>query len=193
MITKKKIIAIILARSGSKRLKFKNIKIFNGKPLFIWSMVSAYKSKYIDKIYLSTDSKKINEIAKKNGFIINELRNKKLSLDQTSSADVIFDILGKIKNKFDFFILLQPTSPLRLSRDIDYAIKKFVFKNCNSLISVNSSNNKVNGAIYIQKIKYFMKHKKFKYKNTFFYKMSKERSIDIDTKKDFDKALKINF
>ena len=65
MILGKKIIAIIPARSGSKRLKFKNIKIFNGKPLFIWSMLSAQKSKYIDKIYLSTDSKKINEIAKK--------------------------------------------------------------------------------------------------------------------------------
>ena len=65
MILGKKIIAIIPARSGSKRLKFKNIRIFNGKPLFIWSMISAEKSKYIDQIYLSTDSKKINEIAKK--------------------------------------------------------------------------------------------------------------------------------
>ena len=82
----KKIIAIILARSGSKGLKFKNIKIFNGKPLFVWSMISAYKSKYIDQIYLSTDSKKINELANKNGFKSNQLRNKKLSLDQTSSS-----------------------------------------------------------------------------------------------------------
>ena len=162
MILKKKIIAIILARSGSKRLKFKNIKIFNGKPLFVWSMISAYKSKYIDQIYLSTDSKKINELANKNGFKSNQLRNKKLSLDQTSSSEVIFDILSKLQTKFDYFILLQPTSPLRSIRDIDFAIKKTIHNNYNSLISVNSINNKVNGAIYIQKINYFMKNKKFK-------------------------------
>ena len=192
MILKKKIIAIILARSGSKRLKFKNIKIFNGKPLFVWSMISAYKSKYIDQIYLSTDSKKINELVNKNGFKSNQLRNKKLSLDQTSSSEVIFDILSKIQTKFDYFILLQPTSPLRSIRDIDFAIKKTIHNNYNSLISVNSINNKVNGAIYIQKINYFMKNKKFKYKNTFLYKMPQQRSIDIDTKEDFEKALKIN-
>ena len=82
MILGKKIIAIIPARSGSKRFRFKNIRIFNGKPLFIWSMLSAQKSKYIDQIYLSTDSKKINEIAKKNGFMINKLRAKKLARDK---------------------------------------------------------------------------------------------------------------
>ena len=87
-------------------------------------MISAYKSKYIDQIYLSTDSKKINELANKNGFKSNQLRNKKLSLDQTSSSEVIFDILSKLQTKFDYFILLQPTSPLRSIRDIDFAIKK---------------------------------------------------------------------
>ncbi len=192
MILGKKIIAIIPARSGSKRLKFKNIKIFNGKPLFIWSMLSAQKSKYIDKIYLSTDSKKINEIAKKNGFMINKLRAKKLAIDKARSSDLISDILYKVKSKFDFFILLQPTSPLRHIRDIDFAIKKLIYKKNKSLISVNSFNNKINGAIYIQNVNHFMKNKKFKYPDTLFYKMSKEKSIDIDTEQDFKDALKYN-
>ncbi len=192
MILGKKIIAIIPARSGSKRLKFKNIRIFNGKPLFIWSMLSAQKSKYIDQIYLSTDSKKINEIAKKNGFRINKLRAKKLARDKARSSDLISDILYKVKKKFDFFILLQPTSPLRRIRDIDFAIKKLINKKNNSLISVNSFNNRINGAIYIQNINYFMKNKKFKYPDTLFYKMPKEKSIDIDTEKDFKNALKYN-
>lgn len=192
MILGKKIIAIIPARSGSKRLKFKNIRIFNGKPLFIWSMLSAQKSKYIDQIYLSTDSKKINEIAKKNGFRINKLREKKLARDKARSSDLISDILYKVKKKFDFFILLQPTSPLRRIRDIDFAIKKLINKRNNSLISVNSFNNRINGAIYIQNINYFMKNKKFKYSDTLFYKMPKEKSIDIDTEKDFKNALKYN-
>lgn len=192
MILGKKIIAIIPARSGSKRFRFKNIRIFNGKPLFIWSMLSAQKSKYIDQIYLSTDSKKINEIAKKNGFMINKLRTKKLARDKARSSDLISDILYKVKKKFDFFILLQPTSPLRRIRDIDFAIKKIIHKKNNSLISVNSFNNRINGAIYIQNINYFMKNKKFKYPDTLFYKMPKEKSIDIDTEKDFKNALKHN-
>jgi CMP-N,N'-diacetyllegionaminic acid synthase len=192
VILRKKILAIIPARSGSKRLKFKNIKIFKGKPLFMWSLISAKKSKYIDQIYLSTDSMKINNIAKKNGFKINKLRSKKLSCDTATSSDAVFEILKTTKEKFDFFILLQPTSPLRSTRDIDSALKKIIIKNSKSLISVNSKNNKINGAIYIQNINYFKKYKKFKYKNTILYKMPKDRSVDIDTKKDFEKAKNIS-
>ena len=102
MISGKKFIAIIPARIGSKRLKFKNLQIFNGKPLFMWSMISAQKSKYIDKIYLSTDSKKINNIASKNGFKITSLRPKNLSRDKTTSSELILDIFNKINVKFYF-------------------------------------------------------------------------------------------
>ena len=160
MISRKKIIAIILARSGSKRVKFKNIRIFKGKPLFMWSLILAKRSKYIDQIYLSTDSIKINNIAKKNGFPTNKLRSKELSGDTATSSDAVFEILNTTKKKFDFFILLQPTSPLRLIRDIDAALKKIVIKDSKSLISVNSINNKINGAIYIQNINYFKKYDK---------------------------------
>ena len=112
----------------------KNLREFNGKPLFLWSMISAKKSKYIDRIYLSTDSKKrINAIAFKNGFKIYNLRSKKLSTDKTSSSELILNIFSRIKEKFDFFILLQPTSPLRQSTDIDYAIKRIVQKNKKAL------------------------------------------------------------
>ena len=158
----------------------------------MWSLISAKKSKYIDQIYLSTDSMKINNIAKKNGFKINKLRSKKLSCDTATSSDAVFEILKTTKEKFDFFILLQPTSPLRSTRDIDSALKKIIIKNSKSLISVNSKNNKINGAIYIQNINYFKKYKKFKYKNTILYKMPKDRSVDIDTKKDFEKAKNIS-
>jgi CMP-N-acetylneuraminic acid synthetase len=190
MILGKKFIAIIPARIGSKRLKFKNLQIFNGKPLFMWSMISAQKSKYIDKIYLSTDSKKINNIAFKNGFKITNLRPKNLSRDKTTSSELILDIFNKMNEKFDFFVLLQPTSPLRIVRDIDGAIETIISKGKNSLISVNSKNNRINGALYIQNIKFFRKNKKFKYRNTIIFKMPNKRSVDIDTKEDFKQALK---
>lgn len=114
MILGKKVLAIIPARYGSKRLRSKNLKIFKGKPLFLWSMILAKKSSYIDKIYLSTDSKKISKIAKKNGFSINKLRKKSLSGDQASSLGLVLEAIKNLKIKYDFFILLQPTSPLIL-------------------------------------------------------------------------------
>ena len=146
-------------------------------------MISAEKSKYIDQIYLSTDSKKINEIAKKNGFTINKLRAKNLANDKARSSDLISDILYKFKKKFDFFILLQPTSPLRHIRDIDFAIKKLIRKENNSLISVNSFNNRVNGAIYIQNINHFMKNKKFKSQTPFFIKCLKKSLLILTLKR----------
>jgi|TARA_B100000929_G_C15486643_1_gene413028 CMP-N-acetylneuraminic acid synthetase len=190
MILGKKVLAIIPARYGSKRLRSKNLKIFKGKPLFLWSMILAKKSSYIDKIYLSTDSKKISKIAKKNGFSINKLRKKSLSGDQASSLGLVLEAIKNLKIKYDFFILLQPTSPLRFIRDVDYSLRKIINKKGKSLISVNRNNNNINGAIYIQNINFFLKNKKFVYKNSLLYKMPPSRSVDINTLKDFKQAQK---
>lgn len=190
MLLKKKIIAIVPARIGSKRLKLKNIKNFKGKPLFLKTMEDAKKSSFIDKIYLSTDSKRINNIAKRNGFNTEKLRKKKLSQSDSKTTDVILDIFKRLKKSYDYFILLQPTSPLRNVQDIDSTIKIVIKKKLKSLVSINSSTKKINGAIYIQNINYFLKRKKFCYKNTYNFKMSKKRSIDIDTLEDFKKILK---
>ena len=78
MIAKKSILAIIPARLGSKRLKYKKIlNYFKGRPLFVWSYIAAKKSKYIDKIFISTESKRILNYAKKYGYRSNLLRRKK--------------------------------------------------------------------------------------------------------------------
>ena len=190
MYLKKKIIAIVPARIGSKRLKFKNLKIFKKKPIFLLSMLSARKSLLIDKIFLSTDSKKINKIAKKNGFKTERLRKKKLSGSNSLTKDVVLDVLRKTNKKYDYFILLQPTSPLRSVKDIDSSIKITIKKKLDSLVSVNKSNKKINGAIYIQKINYFLKNKNFDHKGSYKFKMPPERSLDIDTLKDFKKLSK---
>ena len=76
-------------------------------------MLSARKSLLIDEIFLSTDSKKINKIAKKNGFKTESLRQKKLSGSSSLTKDVVLDVLKKrLREKYDYFILLQPTSPI---------------------------------------------------------------------------------
>ena len=136
MIDGKNILAIVPARMGSKRLKMKNIKIFKGKPLFIWALKSAMASKYIDDIFLTTESKKVQKIAKQHGYYSKYLRNPKLSKDKTSANEVIIDVFKKLEKKYDYFIYLQATSPLRKIYDIDFCIKKIVSGNYDTLISI---------------------------------------------------------
>ena len=124
MITNKKILAIITARGGSKRLPNKNILNLNGKPLISWTINEAKKSKYIDKLIVSTDDLKIAKISKEYGVEIPFLRPTKLASDTSNSLDVIKHSIEFFNNQFDYVLLLQPTSPLRTVIDIDKAIEK---------------------------------------------------------------------
>ena len=85
----KKILAVILARSGSKGLKNKNIKKLGNKPLVSWTIDEAKKSKKIDMIILSTDSIKIAKIGKKKKIQVPFLRPKNLSGDKSPSVDAV--------------------------------------------------------------------------------------------------------
>ena len=131
MTRKNKILALIPARSGSKGLKNKNILKLKDIPLIAWTIKSALKSKKIDKIIVDSDSEKILNISKKfnvNCFIH---RPKKLALDKTPISDVIIHALLKYKDEYDFFLLLQPTSPFRSSKQIDKFINYFLKLNLN--------------------------------------------------------------
>lgn len=126
MINNKKIIGIVPARIGSKGLKYKNIKKLNSKPLIFWPIQSLKNSKYVDKIILNTDSKKIRNLGIKMGADTPFLRPKHLASDNSKIADVIIHTIKyfqKQKIFYDYLLLLEPTSPLTTSRDIDYAIE----------------------------------------------------------------------
>lgn len=126
MYKDRKILAIIPARGGSKGLPGKNIIELNGKPLICWTIEQAKKSKYLDKIYISTDSQKIADICReKSGIRIDELRPAHLAQDGTSSADVMKYTIQHLKEAgedYDYVLLLEPTSPLRKDDDIDNVI-----------------------------------------------------------------------
>jgi CMP-N,N'-diacetyllegionaminic acid synthase len=142
MINKKRILCIVTARKNSKGLKNKNIKKINGKELFLWPLYAAKKSQYIDEIIISTDSEKIISIAKKNNFHAPFKRPARLATDKSSSSDVILHALNFFKNKninFDYVVILEPTSPLTTTSDIDKAIKLIVKKKTESLVSVCKS------------------------------------------------------
>tara|TARA_B110001450_G_C17532867_1_gene445342 strand:- start:122 stop:820 length:699 start_codon:yes stop_codon:yes gene_type:complete len=140
MFKNKKILAIIPARSGSKKIKNKNIIEIKKKPLIYYSIVEAIKSKYIDEICLSTDSVKIQSISKSFGLNSFFLRPKILSTDSALTKDVVLHALNKSENffekSFDYIVLLQPTCPLRKAHHVDEAIIKIINNNQNSLISV---------------------------------------------------------
>lgn len=137
-----KILAIIPARSGSKGLKDKNIKLLNGKHLIGYSIEEAIKSNVFEDIIVSTDSEKYAKIAKKYGATVPFLRTEELSNDTSKVSDVILDIIQKMEElgkKYDCFMLLQPTSPLRTANDIIKSLNLYNDKSANVVISVSEA------------------------------------------------------
>ena len=142
---KKKVLAIIPARSGSKSIKDKNIKIYKGKPLLAHSIDIAKRSSIIDKIIVSTDSKKYKKISEKFGAEVPFLRPKKISSNKSLDIDFIKHCYNYCKslNYFpDIIILLRPTSPNRKVKILDKKIKHFLknFKKYDSMRSVSIFN-----------------------------------------------------
>lgn len=132
----KKILAFIPARSGSKRLKNKNVQKINDVCLFEHSINVAKKSKYIDEIIVSSDSVNILNTAHQLGCYKNELRPEWLSKDDSRIVDaIIFEIDKNNLHNYDAVVLLQPTSPNRTKELLDGAIEKY-FETETSLITV---------------------------------------------------------
>ena len=129
----KKTIAVITARGGSKRIKNKNILNFFGKPMIAYSIIAAKKSKLFDKIYISTDSRKIKKISEKYGGIVPFLREKKLSDDFTGTHQVVKNFLEKAKIKNEFICCIYPTAPLMRFWDLVRGFNKLL-KNKNFYI-----------------------------------------------------------
>ena len=130
------VVAIITARGGSKGIPRKNLRELGGKPLIQYTFDAAQSSTLIDEIVLSTDDEEIANFAVERGISVPFIRPKDLASDEASSRDVLTHALQHIP-KFDHFILLQPTSPLRTSTHIDEAIATYFSKRLNSLVSIS--------------------------------------------------------
>ena len=215
MYKKKTILALVPARIGSKRIKKKNIlPIHKKKTLLDFTHKSILDSKYLDRSILSTESKKIKNIAKKIGYEVPFLRPKKYASDNSSTENVIKHAIQKLKKNYDYVMVLQPTSPLRKGIDIDNSIKLIINNNCKCVIStffskkvgkfpVTLKKKKIvkfnfnlkkrnsyylNGAIFLFKLKYFLKYPNInliqKKNQAINYIMPISRSVDIDTESD---------
>lgn len=132
-------LAIITARSGSKGIKDKNIKLLGGKPLLVHSIEAAEESGIFDEIMVSTDSKRYAEVVEENGGHVPFLRNMKNATDTASSWDVVREVIHEYEKRghfFDTVTLLQPTSPLRVAQDIKLAYECFKENKANIVVSV---------------------------------------------------------
>lgn len=139
MMNQIKRMAIIPARSGSKGLRDKNIKLLDGKPLMAYTIEAALKSGCFEKVFVSTDSQVYADIAMQYGADASFLRTPENSGDRAGSWDVVREVVGTFESKglyYDEIMLLQPTSPLRDCDDIQQSIMLLQRKNANAIISV---------------------------------------------------------
>jgi CMP-N-acetylneuraminic acid synthetase len=200
---RKKILALVLARKGSSRLKNKNLLMLKDKPLIEWTFKKLNKKnirKLFVDILISTDSQKILNLSKNYNFLSPWLRPKIYSTKfSTSEASALHALKWYEKNiqKIDGIFLFQPTTPFRMDNKITLAVKIFLKYN-KQIVGVCSKNtykfdkNSINGSIYLSPVLILKKFKSFTKKGFIPLKMRTSlENIDIDTKVDFAFAIKL--
>ena len=136
MIGDKKVLAVIPARGGSKGIPRKNITEVAGKPLIAWTIEAAKKSQFIDRLILSSEDDEIIAVAKQWGCEVPFRRPNELARDDTPGIDPVIHAIDRLPG-YDYIVLLQPTSPLRITEDIDQCISLCFEKKTNSCVSVS--------------------------------------------------------
>lgn len=128
MISGNRVIAIIPARGGSKGLPGKNVKDLCGKPLLAWSIEAGLASEYIDEVMVTTDSEQIAHVAETVGASVPFLRPPELASDTATTFDAVKHVIDyyeiSLNKRFDYIVLLEPTSPLRAQNDIDGMLER---------------------------------------------------------------------
>lgn len=147
-------ICLIPAREGSKRIKNKNILIFNKRPLISWSIKVGKKSKLFKNIFVSTDSKKISKIAEKYGAEIPYLRPKYLANDYANDLDVINHFLKFLKKKkiiIKYLFYLYPAAPLLTISTIKKMRRLLLNKNCSRVLAISEYQTPIQKALDVKK------------------------------------------
>ena len=214
MIAGKSVLGLITARGGSKRLPGKHLMPLGGRALIAWTIEAGLGAESLDSLVLSSDSEEIIDVARAHGCETPWTRPSELAADETESIAVVEHALDNLP-RFDFVVLLQPTSPFRTSVDIDAAIALCVAGGGRSCVSVCRSDKPgnclltvdaegsvqqcfsasqdatapelftLNGAVYVAATDWLRETRTFVENGTLAYEMPRERSVDIDTALDF--------
>ena len=139
MIDGKRVLGLIPARGGSKRLPRKNLSPLRGRPLIAYTIEAGLASPFLDELLVSTDDAEIAEVARSYGAKAPFLRPAALALDHSGTFEVIQHALEYCRGRqqhFDYLVYLQPTSPLREAEDINEALRLLRQKEADAVISV---------------------------------------------------------
>ena len=134
-----RILGLIPARGGSKRVPRKNVLPMAGKPLIAWTIEAALGADSLDRVIVSTDDAKIAEVSRQHGAEVPFMRPPEIASDTASGRDVMLHALRTLAEQgehYDYLVLLQPTSPLRRSQDIDDAIHLLLERQADAVVSV---------------------------------------------------------
>lgn len=205
-----KVLGLVPARAGSRRLPGKNTRLIAGKPLIAWTIEAGLTARSIDRVMLSSDDDAAIDIAVSLGCEVPFKRPRYLATDEASSLDVVLHLLdetGVEEEGFEWLVLLQPTSPLRTAEEIDEAMALCRQAGATSCISLsrlpkpagffgtvtegrlamnafatdgNAEPCLVNGAIYITRIDSLRHNRTFAGPGALAYFMDYRNSIDID-------------
>jgi N-acylneuraminate cytidylyltransferase len=148
MIDGKRVIGVIIARGGSKRVPGKNVRAVKGKPLIAWTIEAAKRSKHIDRLVVSTDDQGILEVAQEWGCEAPGMRPDELSQDDTAGVDPVLYTLKQLPG-YDVVVLLQPTSPLRTPEDIDGCLARCVELRVSACVSVTALDKSPDWMYYV--------------------------------------------
>ncbi|HLX79282.1 MAG TPA: acylneuraminate cytidylyltransferase family protein [Burkholderiales bacterium] len=214
MIGAETVLAIIPARGGSKRLPRKNLREFSGKPLIAWTIEAAKRSRYLDRIMLSSEDEEIMRVARGLGCEVPFARPAELATDDAPGIAPVLDALARLPG-YTWVVLLQPTSPLRSAQDIDACIDVCVRLSAPACVSVAPVPKSpywmytlgadqrlkpllaaeeprdrqpafvLNGAVYVARTGWLQAKKTFVDETTVAHVMPPERSVDIDDEIDF--------
>ena len=135
MIDGLSVLGIIPARGGSKGIPGKNIRNLAGKPLIAWTIEEASKSRYLDRVILSSEDDGIIQVARRWGCEVPFVRPAELSSDDTPGVEPVLHAIRTLPG-YHYVVLLQPTSPLRTVADIDGCIELCARSRANSCVSV---------------------------------------------------------
>ena len=144
-----KIIAVIPARSGSKSIKNKNIKMLLGKPLIAYSIEQCFKSKIFSNVYVSTDSSEYANISK-NLDLLKSFIDQKISRDNSTDYQMINHLIHNVIEDYDLIAHIRPTSPQRNIYDLIKAPKILYNSNFSSLRSVHEMSETAYKAVEIE-------------------------------------------
>jgi N-acylneuraminate cytidylyltransferase len=216
MFKGKKIVSLVPLRGGSKSIPYKNIKEIAGKPLCFWVLKAASDSKYIDEVWVSTEDEKIKEVVNSFGMKVRVLdRPSELAQDDTSTEAVMSHFSDQVD--FDVLNLIQATSPLTTTDDLNAAIEQFFAQADDSLLAgvlykkffwttdgkpLNYDYLKrprrqefqgvvnENGAFYLTKKEIFLENQNRLGGKIGIYLLSEDKAIDIDEPADWQVAEK---